>query len=103
MNRMQRMFGVLVFQALAIGVPLFVCNTHVAYAEEPGTCQFAPRALDRTLVAKNAEGDASLRRFIERTQTVYGLNMDEAKERVEHVRVGRAACDVAQVASARVQ
>jgi len=77
--------------ACAVAVPmLLVVEPAAARAT---SCQVASAAsLDSRLAAKADQGPASLRRYLTRTQTIYGLDWTTAVARAHRFHQARAAC-----------
>jgi hypothetical protein len=74
----------------ALAAPLLL-GAVSAHAAEPCTASHAA-ALDAKLVATAEQGAAPLRRFVERTQTIYQLDMDSAVARADRARATAAQC-----------
>ncbi len=81
-----------------VAAPFFFASAQPAAAAQPAACRAAASSLDARLAAKADEGTTSLRRFVARTTTIYGLDLQGAQARAERARQARRACAVAEAA-----
>jgi|GEM_PF-3547245 len=85
-------------QCLAVAVPLLLMVHGPVQAATTRVSACEPTSVstpDRRLVAKADEGAGSLRRYVERTQPIFQLDLATAVQRVERQRGADAACSAA--------
>lgn len=97
MNTLRHRITVGILQGCLVAAPLFVLSVEPAAAKQPAVCKAARSGtLDARLAAKADAGSASLRRFVARTGTIYGLDMPTARARAARFHRAREACDAVE-------
>ena len=82
-------------QALAIAIPALLLAHGTAHAATPSACEpTATSTIDQRLAAKADEGVVPLRRFVERTRSIFAIDMTDALQRVDQQRQAVRACTV---------